>query len=264
MHRSNQKYITVTFQDFITIYQMIYKELFYPKQTANEDIGVTCEPIIDDYQYYLDTEIGNLIEKKIISLKDNGYHYIPNSGFNVKVNVYPCEGKKDLNNFVYILNPGIFRERGGKDYIFIDIILPSIFENTEMGKEDKEDILLFGKIIYEVFCNLLDEANAFYMMILIARIAFPNGLEKMFDSKRYRWLEQHAPYPYSVYDTMGSYHNEDFQDSKNVFLQEMIHYTNPFINDQRLKDIFCAKEEFVTIEDRNTVLRYLHQIGIAN
>lgn len=270
MNRFNHRYITVTFQDFITIYQVIYNELFYggSENTGNNLVNekVSCEPIEGVYKDYLDVEIGKLLKKEKITLKGYGYHYIPNSGFNVKVNIYPCDGAKKLDNYVYVLNPGVFRERGGDDYIFMDIILPPFFKHSEIGKEEKDDIALFAILLYQLFCNLLDSNNAFYMMILMIRIGFKDGLDRLFESRHFYIIEQFAPYPYSVYSAMGSAYDstEDFDENKKVFLSEMKHYTDFCTSSEGLIDIFTGKRNDVDITDRNIVLKYLQDIGIGN
>ena len=102
MNRFNHRYITVTFQDFITIYQVIYNELFYggSENIRNNLVNdkVSCEPIEGVYKDYLDVEIGKLLKREKITLKGYGYHYVPNSGFNVKV--------KEINPGINVISFG--------------------------------------------------------------------------------------------------------------------------------------------------------------
>ena len=138
--------------------------------------------------------------------------------------------------------------------------------SSEIGKEEKDDIALFAILLYQLFCNLLDSNNAFYMMILMIRIGFKDGLDRLFESRHFYIIEQFAPYPYSVYSAMGSGYdsNEDFDENKKVFLSEMKHYTNFCTSSEELINIFTGKRNDVELADRNVVLKYLQDIGIGN
>lgn len=256
-------YITITFQDFIRIYQTIYNEIFSDESIDRNSIvldNVEYFKTCGNYQNYIDIEKTYCPDK--VEFSGYGYHYKPNSGFNVMVNIYPLKNHIHIDNYTMILNPGIFRERGGEDFIHIDTVIPRLFINND-EEHYNADIVEFTRLIYHLFEQFFNEDNAFYMTILIINTIFDNGIQRLFESRHYPRFAQYIPKRYSIYNSSSyMYDIESHMENKTIFMSEILGRIERFSEQEKIKDLFTGKIKTVEIEDRNLILQYLYEISV--